>query len=237
MKAHKLLCAGAALALLGAPAQAQEQTDGFFAGFKFRGGYQVTKMEDHLGPSYMGFGLECGYGFDWGHLSAELGFMYKAGQQYKDDISKMQNLLPEYPIIPDESVDSRKTQLDGITLRLAYAKPFGAFSFKGGLQFGQMKFHQEHIADIRSDAFWDTYNGAIDRGNMSISPFVGISYPFADNFFVELNVIGLGYKSFDYVHVAGTVYDGYDAYQTSRDYIVESTRMVPHLEVSLGFRF
>ena len=241
MKTRKYLCAGAVLALLGATARAEGQ-NGLFAGFKFRGGYQVTKTEDHLGPSYMGFGLECGYGFDWGRLSAEVGFIYKAGQQYRDDLTNMQNLLhPEVPLDLENSVDSRKNELDGITLRLAYARPFGAFSLKAGLQIGQMKFKQEHIADVRSvdddRGFWDTYNGVIDRGNMSISPFVGISYPFATNYFYEIHVVGLSYKSLDYVHVAGTVPDGYNPYQTSKDYIKESTRMVPHIELSFGFRF
>lgn len=236
MKAHKLLRAGATIALLGAVAQAEDQ-NGIFAGFKFRGGYQVTKMEDHLGPSYMGVGLECGYGFDWGRLTAEVGFIYKAGQQYKDDLTKMQNLIPGDPIDLEYSVDSRKNELDGITLRLAYAKSFGDFSLMGGLQIGQLKFYQEHVADISSGSFRETYNGVIDKGNMSISPFVGIHYPFANNYFAEFNVVGLNYKAIDYIHVAGTVPGGSGANLTSRDFIKESSSMLPHLELALGFRF
>ncbi|MCL1907991.1 MAG: hypothetical protein FWG12_01330 [Holophagaceae bacterium] len=236
MKVHKLLCAGAAFALLGVSATAEE-TDGFFAGLKLRGSVQATSREDNLMPVYMGFGLECGYQFSFGRLSAEFGYMYQQGRQYLDDLTKMEN-QGSSPIDIPWSVDSRKNQLSGVTLRLAYEKPLDKFLLRGGLQLGGLKFRQEYVAlvDDEDGTFGDAYNGVIDQGNLSVSPFVGISFPFLTHHFLELNLVGLNYKSIDYVHVAGTVED-WGSGHTSKDRIAENSRMIPHLELTFGFRF
>lgn len=243
MKAHKLFCAGAAMALLGAPAQAQEQTDGFFAGLKLRGAAQLASREDNLMPIYLGFGLECGYQFGFGRLSAELGYMYKPGRQYKHDLKTMDMddnaSALGLQIDMEWAVDSRKNQLEGLVLRLAYEKPFNRFSLKGGVQVGSLKFRQEYMADITDvdGYFEDTYNGVHDKGNMTFSPFAGVSFPFLTHHFVEINLVGLNYKSVDYAHVAGTVVNDWGGGHTSKDYIKESSRFIPHLEVTFGFRF
>jgi len=248
MKVHRLFRAGAALALIGAFAGAEEQQNGFYAGLKLRGGIQAASREDHLMPASLGFGFECGYQLDFGRLTAEVGFMYKAGRQYKDDLTKMEVLnggkLGFYFDKPYEeysSVDSRKNQFDGITLRLAYEKPFDTFAVRGGIQLGSLKFRQEYIGYAVAEdwSFADMYNGVIDKGSISVSPFVGVSFPFLTNHFVELNLIGLNYKSINYVHVAGTEPEGWGPQNTqiSKDYISESSRFVPHIELTFGFRF
>jgi hypothetical protein len=242
MKAHRLFRAGAAMALLGAFASAQEQQEGFFAGLKIRSAAQAASREDQLMPVYFGFGIECGHRFGFGNLSLEAGFMYKAGRHYLVDLTTMENVSndPYDPIDLDWAVDSRKNQLEGITLRLAYEKPFERFSIKGGVQLGSLKFRQEYLADVSSLDGWfgDQYNGVTDKGNLSFSPFLGVSIPFLSNHFVELNVVGLNYKSINYVHVAGTVLDwGSQNAHTSQDRIEESSRLIPHIELTLGFRF
>jgi hypothetical protein len=238
LKAHRIFLIGTALALCGAFANAQEQSDGFFAGLKLRGAVQADWRKDNLMPVYTGFGIECGYQFAWGRLSAEAGFLYKAGRQYKDDLTKMK-FDNNVGYNPEWSVDSRKNQVDGVVLRLAYEKPLNGFSVRGGIQLGSLKFRQEYIADVTDDEnYEDTYNGVIDKGNMSISPFVGISFPFLTHHFIELNVVALNYKAINYVHIGGTVLDwGAQNTQTGKDYIAESTTFTPHIELTFGFRF
>ena len=245
MKAHKLLCAGAILALLGAPARAQGQEDGFFAGLKFRGAAQAASREDGLRPIYWGVGVECGYQLGFGRLSGEVGFTYKPGNQYLWNIEDMECVHPSVPLNPNLSKDSRKNMLKGVTLRLAYEMPLDKFSLRGGVELGRLKFRQEYIGTVlandatynspTSGSYRDVYQGVHDKGGLSFSPFVGIAYPFTDNHFIELHLVGLNYKSIDYVHVAGGT-AGLNS-DTSRDRVVENSRFMPHLEVTFGFRF
>jgi len=244
MKAHRLFRAGAALALLGTFASAQEQPDGFFAGLKIRSGAQAASREDGLMPVYFGFGLECGYQFSFGRLSAEAGFAYKAGRHYLVDLTQMENVSEQTghydPIDMDWAVDSRKNQLDGITLRFSYERPLKSFLIRGGIQLSNFKFRQEYLADVSSLEGWfgDQYNGVTDKGSLSFSPYVGVSFPFLTNHFVEFNIVGLNYKAINYVHVAGSVLDwGSQNSQTKLDRIEESSRFMPHLELTVGFRF
>jgi len=264
MNAHGIFRAGAALALLSAYAGAQEQQseNGFFAGLKLKTAAQAASRQDNLMPTYLGFGFECGYQLDFGRLSAEVGFMYKGGRQYLTDLTKMENASEATTteawgdpwmcdINLNKSVDSRKNQLDGLTLRLAYERPFKSFLVRGGLQLANFKFRQEYIGDVRDEDgyFRDAYNGVTDKGGLSISPFLGLSLPILTNHFVELNVVGLNYKSVNYVHVAGSVVyysivngvisdgNGPQNSQTKLDRIEESSRFIPHIELVFGFRF
>ncbi|MCL1908411.1 MAG: hypothetical protein FWG12_03465 [Holophagaceae bacterium] len=240
MKVHKLLCAGAAFAMLGAHAQAQEEGN-FFSGLKLRGGVQMYPIEDKLMQYYGGAAVEVGYHFGFGKLSAELGILYKPGRQYLKDVAQMQN-VSNNPFDMTWSVDSRKNEINGMTFRVAYEKPMDTMTLRGGLQFGALKFRQEFRGDVRgqntsSDAYFrDTYHGVTDLGGLTISPFVGISVPILTSHFVEVNFVGLNYKAADYVHVAGTELGNTDG-QTKRDYIKEDGRLIPHIEVAFGFRF
>ena len=258
MKAHKLLCAGAAFAMLGAHAQAQEE--GFFGGVKMRYGNQLVPLEDdNLRMFYLGAGYELGYNFAFGKMSAELGILYKPGKSYITDLNKMET---ERPINTqhtvgnqtinsiEHSVEGKKNWLNGMTLRVAYEKPMDSFSLRGGLQFGVLKFKHEYIGDI-GDGYhtdnnvatgytWrDNYNGVIDEGGLSISPFFGISMPVLSNHFVEANLVFLSYKAVNYHHVAGTE-DKISKVQnshTTKDYITTHGKMIPHVEFAFGFRF
>ncbi|MCL1908622.1 MAG: hypothetical protein FWG12_04555 [Holophagaceae bacterium] len=240
MKAHKLLCAGAAFAMLSAHAQAQEE--GFFGGLKLRGALQLLPKEDNLRQHYLGLGYEVGYNFSFGKMSAELGILYKPGIQEVADLTRMQVSQGANPIDLAWSADSRKNQLDGLTFRVVYEMPMDKFSLRGGLQFGALKFRQEYVADItdarENPTYRDNYNGVHDVGGLTISPFVGITFPVMKDNFVEVNLVGLNYKAVDYVHVAGT--GGVSTVQnanTTRDYIKETSNLLPHIEVAFGFRF
>ena len=244
MKVHKLLCAGAAFAMLGAHAQAEEGN--FFGGLKLRGAVQMYPREDMLMPYYGGAAYELGYNFSFGRMSAELGILYKPGRLGLIDISQMENQHSS-PINQEYSFQSHKNQIQGITFRVAYEKPMEKFSLRSGLQFGALKFRQEMIGDVRSTAMdappngtfplWrDTYNGVNDTGGLSISPFFGISVPVLSNHFIETNFVLLNYTAGNYIHVAGTE-EGRGPGQSKKDYIKENGRLIPHIEIAFGFRF
>ena len=230
------------LLCLGAHAQAEEGN--FFGGLKLRGAAQMSPREDKLMPYYMGFAYEVGHNFSFGRMSAELGVLYKPGRNYNMDLRHMQNVA-ESPINLGYSVDNRKNMLNGMTLRVAYERPMDWFSLRGGLQFGALKFKQEYLADVgdgtaSANGTWrDTYNGVFDKGGLSVSPFFGLSVPVMSNNFVEANFVLLNYTAAHYNHVAGTELGVQNPSEltTKRDYIKESGRLIPHLEVAFGFRF
>jgi hypothetical protein len=144
-------------------------------------------------------------------------------------------------------MESRKNQIQGMTMRLAYEMPVEGFSLKGGLQLGGLKFRQEYIGDVSdrtaaansTATYRDNYNGVHDLGGMGISPFVGVSIPVLKNNLLEFNLVGLSYKAAHYKHVAGTVREisTVQNSHTDQDYIKESGRILPHIEVAFGFRF
>ncbi|MDR0499488.1 MAG: hypothetical protein LBH03_07155 [Holophagales bacterium] len=255
MKAHRFFPVGALLALLGFPIQIGAQETGFFSAVKVRGGVQIAAKEDNLSSVMMGFGLEGGYAFRFGRLSGEAGFSYKPGNQYLHDLSKMP--IDGNWIIDDVwAVDSRKNQLDGLFFRAAYEKPFQNIGLRIGVQIGGSNFRQEYIADIwgwRSSedkvtdeegkphkagnrGFEDTYNGIHNKNGLSISLFAGISIS-SENYFWEIQLLGLSYTAADYVHRAGTVPGGYGKGHTLFDDTLKLNRFSPHIEFALGFRF
>ena len=247
MKAHKLLCAGAAFAMLGAHAQAQEE--GFFGGVKLKVANQLVPLEDGLQMNYLGGGYEVGYNFAFGKMSAEFGILYKPGRPYIKDLTKMET-VNDRTINIGHSVEANKNWLNGMTLRVAYEKPLDKFSLRGGLQFGVLKFRHEYIGDIGdgtqnvdgqpSGYTWrDNYNGVTDEGGLSISPFFGLSMPILSNHFVEANFVLLNYKAVNYHHVAGTEgkISSVQNSHTTRDYVTTHGRMNPHIELAFGFRF
>ena len=242
MTAHKLICAGAALALLGTPVRAEDSP--LFGALKLRSAVQMVPKEDDLRAYYLGAAYEVGYTFsNFGKLSAELGILYKPGIQEAQNLAFMEVAPGANPIDMSWSVDSHKNQLQGWTLRLAYDKPLTGLSVRGGLQFANLKFRQEYVGDItdarNNPTYRDNYNGIHDVGGLSISPFVGVTIPVKVHNFVEVNFMALNYKAVNYVHVAGTEL-GVSTVQnthTSKDRTEENTRFIPHVEVAFGFRF
>ncbi|MDR2697995.1 MAG: hypothetical protein LBB40_05925 [Holophagales bacterium] len=142
------------------------------------------------------------------------------------------------------SVDSRKNQLDGLYFRAAYEKPFQHIGLRVGVQVGGSDFRQEYIADISgwrklgndNQIFNDTYNGIHNKNQLSISPFGGISIS-SENYFLEIQLIGVSYTMVDYIHVPGTEPGKHGGGHTLFDPPPNKyKRFVPHIEFTLGFR-
>jgi hypothetical protein len=142
---------------------------------------------------------------------------------------------------PAYSVDSRKNQMDGLTLRLAYGNTLSqSWSWQAGLQIARNKFRQEYIADV-ADTNWttyeDTYNGVLYHSSTTVSPFVGLTFKVNEASSLGINLVGLRYVSADYVHVAGTGIANNNAYgagNTTQDYATLTNRLVPHVEITYG---
>jgi hypothetical protein len=92
----------------------------------------------------------------------------------------------------------------------------------------------------------DVYAGRSQVNDISPSPYIGVKRTIGSNIYFEVNLFGMGYTAIEYVHVAGTGRRrptmnadlSYNAWvNNSKDYTVEKSTMVPHLEFGFGFKF
>ena len=231
-----------AFSLLGATLASAQSTKGFDAQFKLRTGYELGTNQDGLKSRTLGFGLDFGYDPGFGRFGAEIGFQYKPGDQYRSDVSTFPVVAGMPAPDPAYSGDLRRNSLEGLTLRLSFEKTIAAtpWAWRAGIQVGGAKFRQEYLGDIADTGYAtyeDTYNGAITKSDTAISPFVGVSYRFDEASSVELNLVGVAYKAINYVHVAGQGVDASGHSITTLDYITETSRMRPHIEIGYAFRF
>jgi hypothetical protein len=230
------LALAALAALASIPLKAQDQ--GWYGGFKVRAGYRMASQQDNLSGSLLGFGVAAGCQLPQGTFEAELNYSYLPGSQALVDPAAGS---PSGVVVdPTVSVDSRKNQLQGLTLRLAYEKPWGDLGLRLGLQVGSLQFRQEYLGDISGTTggkpFADTYNGVNAKGSMSVSPFLGIAFPIGTDQRLEVQVLALGYKATTYRHVQGSVADENGGH-TAQDAFVDVNRRVPHLEVTYALHF
>ncbi|WLT30432.1 hypothetical protein [Geothrix sp. PMB-07] len=253
----------AALALAcAAPMFAQGTSQGVLdnldARFKFRVAGQAASLQDKLDGRVFGMGFEVGYTHPLGRFSAELGYMYKSGQEYRDDVTAMATASGK-KIDPRYSADARKNSLDGTTLRLGYERdPKAEWTWGAGLQLNFSRFKHQYAgtvsdgyssqndpihdsagnrpADAMSATYMDTYNGTPTKSALGVSPYAGFHYRIDESSGLECNVLLLNYTSTNYVHVAGTVADTTGGH-TDRDSLATKSRFTPHIEFAYVFRF
>ncbi len=249
-----------ALALALGVGVASAQDTGLDSRLKVRTGLELSSNPDHLANRIFGFGVDLGYTFSFGRISAELGYQYKPGNQYMNDMSSVvpvsSDVVIQAPTGTESrfgSVDSRKNKLEGVTGRFAFeTMPIlgSPFSAQIGVQVGGAKFTHEVLGQTYggyasipdgSVDFLDTYYGTPKKSTLAISPFVGVSYLIDKNSSLELNLISVSYKSINYIHVAGTVPADTSISQygnnVSLDYLTEKSRNRLHLEVAYAFHF
>jgi len=210
--------------------------------FKLRTGMELGTNNDNLKARTLGFGLDLGYVTPYGRWGLEAGMQYKPGDQYKVDVST-------FPVVPGQlppsnawSGDLRRNSLEGLAIRLSFDQKLAnsPWGWRAGVQLGGAKFRHEYLGDISPNSSYtyeDTYNGAATKSVLAPSPFLGLSYRFDDISSVEINLVGLGYTAINYVHVAGQNVDAQGHSILTKDYFVESKRMLPHIEVGYTFRF
>lgn len=249
----------AALALAGAlPMFAQGTPQGVLDNldtrFKFRVAGQAVSLKDNLDGRMFGMGFEVGYTHPLGRFSAELGYLYKPGQEYRSDVTGMATANGK-TIDARYSADARKNSLDGTTLRLGYERdPKAEWTWSTGLQFNFTRFKHQ-VAGTISDGYssqndpydprpagavaatyLDTYNGTPTKSALGVSPYAGFHYRIDECSGLEFNVLLLNYTSANYVHVAGTVADTTGGH-TGGDSLDTKSRLIPHVEIAYAFRF
>lgn len=238
---HNLRCGIAGLLILSGAAAAAEDPLPAFA-LKLRTAYQAAAPKDQLARRMLGFGLEAGIQKGAHRFALELGWSYKPGDQYREDLSGMV-VAPGRGLTLAKSVDSRRNELKGLAARASWMRLFGPLSVQAGLQVGGTQWRQEYIADLQGTAlatpstmaFRDTYNGVVERGGTTVSPFVGCTLPLEGGTALEINILALRYRSAQYVHQAGFV-DGLNG-NVSQDSRLATNRTATHLEIAYVVRF
>lgn len=232
----------------------QSLLDNFDARFKFRVAGQAASLQDKLDGRLFGMGFEVGYTHPLGRFSAELGYMYKPGQEYLDDVASMGKATGK-TLDARYSADARKNSLEGTTLRLGYERdPKAEWTWGAGLQLTFTRFRHQYAGTVSDGyssqndpydprpagalaaTYLDTYNGTPTKSALGLSPYAGFRYRIDESSGLECNVLLLNYTSANYVHVAGTVADTTGGH-TDRDSLDTKSRFTPHIEFAYVFRF
>ena len=180
-----------------------------------------------------GFGAGINYAIKLGSTSSvniEAGYQYFAGKQYRQSV-----VANSAGIVTDgantNSVDSRKNSLEGLSFRGSFVSKFADnFSWQIGVALGSLKSHHESIVSF-SDAKgnllgnWDL---ALDKTNLSFSPYAGIRYDMDEIGALEFNVILSSYKEATVEPSIGT---------TVTPIIGDKTVTKPKFEIGYVFKF
>jgi len=253
IETNRLVRWGITMCLAGTLAPLGAQETGFTKAFKFRLAYGSQK--DHMRAPYTGLGFNVGYGVGPGTIGLEVGYMYKTGDDYFTAPSDAK--LPEgaLPMNAAKSIESKRNQLSGLTLRASYGQAIGStWRWQAGLQFGG-SFKHQYVGDAQStpwdvasgNAAWrDFYLGTPQKTKFTPSPFAGVTWKIDKDSSVEFNVVLLSYQAMEYQHYVGTA-SAYDTGTPGRrsaanavfasDALVTRNRVVPHAEVAYAFHF
>lgn len=225
----------AAIVALGS-AFASAQSTGFDTQLKLRAGFALGDMKDQLNRQALGAGIDFGYTFSFGRIGLEAGYQYKTGDQYGYDVSKAP-VLAGTTVDMTKSADLRRNSMEGITARLSYSRalPNTDMGFQLGVQLGGAKFRHEYVGNVAYGTVTDAYLGTPSKNTVAVSPYAGLTYNLSPNSSLEANVILVSYKAIDYVHVAGT--GTTSGFNNTQDYLRETSRLVPHIEIGYAFRF
>lgn len=259
MSKHRVFLFGRGLLMAAAVfGSAQAQEAGFSRDFKVRTAW-APESKDQLRRSSLGFGLNFGYTCSAGTFGAELGYYYKTGDIYMEPVA---GVVPAGldPVNLERAGDSRRNQLDGINVRLSFARPLSAnWGWQAGVMIGGTRFKHEYFGDVQSvdwvntnAASWrDTYSGTPTEGGFKVSPYLGLSWKISKFSSIELNVMALNYTALTYGHKPGTGTYTQDLDPDSdptagliaphnafpADTLTKTTRFVPHFEFGYVFHF
>ncbi|MBI1751846.1 MAG: hypothetical protein HY014_05295 [Acidobacteria bacterium] len=245
-----------AVALATGMLEAQEL--GFSKDLKIRTAW-APEAKDNLRQSSLGFGLNFAYTTSAGTYAAELGYYYKTGDTFIEPVAGTPPLGLD-PVDLPNSGDSRRNQLDGLALRLSFARKMNAdWSWQAGVMLGGTRFKHEYFGDVRGQDWiesnptsWrDTYSGTPVEGGIKASPYAGLSWKLNGHSSLEVNLMLLNYTALSYQHKPGTGQYALDTDPESdpsvgriaphnafpSDGLVKSNRLVPHLEFGYVFHF
>lgn len=245
--------------VLAATALGAQQPGTITKDFKLRTGYGL-QTKDNLHASTMSLGFNVAYNLQDAKVGLELGYFYKAGDQY---IQPPSGDAPAdlTPINLANSGDSRRNTLEGLSLRLSYQRKIDEdWSWQAGLMLGGTQFKHEYVGDMQSLSWssanptsWrDFYYGTPTSGGVKVSPYVGAAWKVGDHTSLEFNLLLLNYTALSYVHHPGTATsyaldtNPYSDPSVGRigpdnafplDTLEKTNRLIPHLEFGYIFHF
>ncbi len=220
--------------------------------FKFRMAF-AADAKDQLAKQALGLGFNLGLDTRHGRFGAEVGYFYKTGDPFLAPVAPLPSGSTLSPT--DAGGDSRRNQLDGLTLRFSYSQPLTGedLRWQAGLQLGGTRFRHQYTGDIVSTDWkttnatsWrDTYRGVPVEGGLKPSLFGGLTWKLQKASSLEVNLLLLNYTALDYRHATGS-----GTYQSTAnggrlcvdnvfpaDRLDKTNRLVPHLEVGYVFHF
>ncbi len=257
MRRHLPIIPCLALALAATALRAEEPA--VTRDFKLRTGYGLV-TKDKLRPSSLSLGFNFAYRIPAGKVGLEVGYFYKAGDQYIEPVHGLAP-APLSPVNLDRSGDSRRNTIEGLALRLSFERKFDEdWSWQAGLMVGGTQFKHEYVGDMQGqdwtaanpDSWRDTYSGTPVSGGVKVSPYAGVIYRVGDHSSIELNILLLNYSALDYLHRPGTATsyaldtDPYSDPTVGRisphnafpgDTLTKSNRVIPHVEFGYTFHF
>lgn len=225
----------------------------FTSDLKLRAGIGLGS-EDHLSRQVLSVGINLGYAVGGGKLQGEVGYFYKPGAPYiQAPEARLDAGLS--PVDAALSGDSRRTQLDGLSLRLSWSQAFSQdWSWHAGAMLGGTRFKQEFVGSIQGtdwnehnpNSWRDTYSGTPTKGGLTLSPFAGLQLRTTPQSSLEFNLLLLNYTALDYRHLAGAGHYVDPGHGTGLiaehnafplDRLQETRRMAPHLEFAYVIHF
>jgi hypothetical protein len=165
----------------------------------------------------------------------ELGGIYNTGDNYftsMPDTSKAAAAGRLAQIDTKHTVEDKRNEFSGITVRLSYQQDFSNskdFGWQAGLQLGG-KFKHQYIGDTRSvqyepttnpttpvaaNSWRDLYNGVYYKAALNPSLFAGVIWHIDKESSLEFNLMLLNYTAIDYKHYAGTASNYHSATSTT----------------------
>ena len=201
-----------------AMAQAGSKIGNLDFGIKFHVGATAGNLKDDLhAQNMLGLGVEGSYALSsTSAIIGEITFSsYGAGKGY--DNTKFSG--PVYgtagvtsvggvPVTLQvgSSVDYRKNSLQGFSFRGGYRGALGGmWSWQGGLTLDSMKYRQEANGTLQPKA-GATNAGALEgiavtptTNKLSLGAFAGVKLQFSENFFLETNLVSVGYSTANYL--------------------------------------
>lgn len=217
----------------------QAQETGWGSGLNLRAGSAVGSTNDQIRRQMLGFGIEGRYALSAkSAFFGELGFLYFAGEDFVKPLPA-QGYVTYTGVLgalsATTSVDRRKNDLQGASLRLGYRSAIldTGWNWQAGLSLDRLKSRQEVSGVLRPAGSTSTtgYEGlAVTPENAKIAPgfFAGVTTNFGEGFTLQVNVVNVGFSQVNWVPYT---------YTAVAAHAETSDKRKTSVELAVGFRF
>jgi hypothetical protein len=208
-------------------------------------------VNDHLSAGGFGFGLNATFPLGGGlSVIGEAGYWSNTGKEYTAPFQAVASGKPA--LDPASSTDARKNSLMVLHLRGLCRYDLGGSVFlQGGIQLGRNRFRHEYVGQYTNNAngstggnsYTDTCNGTPTESSFGVSPVLGLEIALDKDSALEVNLVGIAYRSMDFRHtpgsalVSGSLSTAGSQLVYAGDTFVKNSRMTPTVELGYTFRF